>query len=92
MRPLIRAMLFYYAVISIVLLILMGIDKVRARRNEWRIKEATLIVTALLGGGIGGFLGMKLFHHKTKKWYFYVMFAVGIAVHSVLLWCAYSKF
>lgn len=91
MPLLIKAMLWYYVIVSIVLLILMGIDKVRARRNEWRITEATLIITALLGGGIGGLLGMKLFHHKTRKWYFYVMFTVGIVVHSILLWCAYSK-
>lgn len=91
MPLLIKAMLWYYVIVSIVLLILMGIDKVRARRNEWRITEATLIITALLGGGIGGLLGMKLFHHKTRKWYFYVMFTVGIVVHAILLWCAYSK-
>lgn len=91
MTPLIKVMLFYYAIVSIVLFILMGVDKVKAKRNEWRIRESTLFVTALIGGGIGGLLGMKLFHHKTKKWYFYVMFAVGIVLHVILLWCAYSK-
>jgi len=91
MPLLIKVMLVYYVIVSIVLFILMAFDKVKAKRNEWRIRESTLIVTALLGGGIGGFLGMRLFHHKTRKWYFYVMFAVGVVLHAILLWCAYSK-
>ncbi|MEA4971658.1 hypothetical protein SDC9_96389 [bioreactor metagenome] len=91
MPLLIKVMLIYYGVVNVVLFILMGVDKVKAKRNEWRIREATLFVTALVGGGIGGFLGMRLFHHKTKKWYFYVMFAVGVVLHTILLWCAYSK-
>ena len=49
---------------------LMGIDKRRARKNLWRIKERTLFLPVLLGGGVGGILGMKVFHHKTRHWYF----------------------
>lgn len=49
---------------------LMGIDKRRAKRHEWRIPEKTLFLFTLLGGGIGGTLGMWHFRHKTQHWYF----------------------
>ena len=48
----------------------MGIDKRRAKKESWRIKETTLFLPVLLGGGVGGILGMKVFRHKTKHWYF----------------------
>ncbi len=48
----------------------MGIDKYRAVHDLWRISEPALFLFPLLGGGVGGFLGMLLFHHKTRKWQF----------------------
>jgi len=50
--------------------LLMGIDKGRAKREAWRISEKTLFLPAVLGGALGGILGMRLFRHKTKHWYF----------------------
>lgn len=50
--------------------ILMGIDKRRARKGAYRISERTLWIIALLGGTVGMIVGMYIFHHKTKKWYF----------------------
>ena len=49
---------------------LMGIDKRRARRDKRRIPEKTLFLPVVLGGALGGTLGMRLFHHKTRHWYF----------------------
>ncbi len=49
---------------------LMGVDKRRARRGDWRISEKTLFLPAVLGGALGGVLGMRVFRHKTKHWYF----------------------
>lgn len=46
---------------------LYGVDKRRAKRNEWRIPESRLLLAAALGGGAGALLGMLVFHHKTKK-------------------------
>lgn len=49
---------------------LMGADKRRARRGKRRISEKTLFLPAVLGGALGGTLGMRMFHHKTRHWYF----------------------
>ena len=49
---------------------LMFSDKKRARRGDWRIRERTLFLVAVFGGSLGSILGMRLFHHKTKHWYF----------------------
>ncbi len=62
--------LIYYIIINIVGFTVMGIDKKRAIRGAWRISEASLFMTALLGGAAGCTLGMQYFRHKTKHWYF----------------------
>ena len=51
-------------------LYLMWADKQRAKKDKWRIPEKTLFLAAVLGGGLGTTLGMHLFRHKTKHWYF----------------------
>lgn len=58
--------------INITAFTMMGIDKKRAKKHEWRIPEARLFGAALLGGGPGAVLGMYFFRHKTKHWYFVV--------------------
>ena len=42
-----------------------GIDKLKAKRSKWRISEATLLWMAVIGGSIGAWLGIKIWHHKT---------------------------
>ncbi len=66
--------LFWVSVWSIVALIQMGLDKRRAKAGQRRIPEATLLLTALLGGSPGSLLGMMTFHHKTQK----LKFRIGI--------------
>ena len=60
----------YLLGINLVSFFLMGIDKSKARRRKWRIPEKTLFAFALLGGSIGSILGIRIFHHKTRHWYF----------------------
>lgn len=60
----------YWAVLNLAGFAMMGIDKKRAIRGAWRISEATLFLTAFLGGALGCTLGMRHFRHKTKHWYF----------------------
>lgn len=52
---------------SLLAFVLFGMDKAKARRGGRRIPEVTLLCVSLLGGGIGAFAGMRLFHHKTRK-------------------------
>ncbi|MCQ2550082.1 MAG: DUF1294 domain-containing protein [Lachnospiraceae bacterium] len=77
-------LLIYLLVLNLFELTLMGIDKQKAKRNVFRISEANLFLVAILGGSIGGILGMHLFHHKTRKWYF-VYGMPAILVVQILL-------
>ena len=75
----------YYAAVNICLLALMGIDKRKAICHKYRIKEATLFLFSAIGGGLGGLLGMKLFHHKTNKLKFHIIYWFFTIIHIVLL-------
>lgn len=63
-------LILYLAVLNVTGYVIMGVDKKRAIRGAWRISEASLFLTALLGGALGCTLGMHHFRHKTKHWYF----------------------
>lgn len=63
----IKNILIYLIIINLVSFLAMYIDKKRAKWGKWRIKESTLFILVLLGGGIGGIAGMYVFRHKTKK-------------------------
>ncbi|MBR5258931.1 MAG: DUF1294 domain-containing protein [Eggerthellaceae bacterium] len=65
---------WYLLAINVVTFAVYGIDKFKAKRGMWRIKEATLLGLAVAGGSIGAILGMYLFRHKTKK----PAFTVGV--------------
>ena len=67
---LLYALGIYLLIVNLWAFALMGIDKRRAKKDVWRVKEKTLFLPVLLGGGVGGILGMKTFRHKTKHWYF----------------------
>lgn len=78
------------AALNIFSFILYGIDKHKAKSGKWRIKEATLILSAAIGGSIGALLGMSVFHHKTQKPKFFigvpVILVLQLAIVFVLLW------
>ena len=57
--------LIYLAVINVVTFFMYGIDKWKAKKSKWRIREAALLGLAVLGGSIGAWLGMQVWHHKT---------------------------
>ncbi len=56
----------YVIITNVIGFLLMGIDKLKARRRGFRIPEATLFIVAIIGGSIGSILGMYLFRHKTR--------------------------
>jgi len=63
----------------------MGIDKRRAIKNKWRIREHTLLLIAFLGGGIGSFLGMRIFHHKTKHKKFIILVPLAAILYALIV-------
>lgn len=66
----------YFILINLLGLLFMYIDKEKAKRSKWRIKESTLFSIAMLGGSIGAYIGMKTFRHKTK----HAKFKYGIPI------------
>ena len=75
-KTIILAVLAVVVVMNIAAFALMGHDKKRARQGKWRVSEKTLFLVTACFGGLGGVLGMKVFHHKTRHWYFKVVFPV----------------
>ena len=81
-----KILIIYLLIINIIGFSVMGIDKKRAIRGAWRISEASLFLTALLGGALGCTLGLQQFRHKTKHWYFrYGMPAITLVQFILLL-------
>jgi len=71
-----KLLVIYLILINALGLILMLTDKIKARKNLWRIPEATLMWVAGLGGSLGVFAGMRLFRHKTL----HIKFSLGVPV------------
>ena len=65
MNPLHSCLVYCLLAINTVTFIVYGIDKYKAKKAKWRISEATLLLLAVLGGSIGAWIGMKVWHHKT---------------------------
>ena len=63
---LLHIVLIYLAVINVVTFFMYGVDKWKAKKSKWRIRETALLGLAVLGGSIGAWLGMKAWHHKTQ--------------------------
>lgn len=80
--------LAYFAFITIFAFTLMGVDKRKAKKGAFRISEASLFVSALLGGAIGSVFGMLVFHHKTNHWYFqaFMPLLALLEMFGVLVW------
>ena len=57
--------LYYLIAINIITFFICGIDKLKAKKGKWRITESTLLLLAIIGGSIGAWLGIKVWHHKT---------------------------
>ena len=85
------AVLLYLVVMTIVGLVIMKADKVKASKQKWRVKESTLFLISLLGGSLGTWLGMYLFRHKTKHWYFVVFMPLILIGHIALLVFLFSR-
>ena len=86
-------MLFiYFVTINLIAFILYGIDKKKAIKDRFRIPERVLIFVAIIGGALGAFLGMHIFHHKTKKKKFSITVPVFLVIWILLvIWGFYQN-
>lgn len=85
-KAVLNSLLIYYAVMSLAAFAAFGLDKRRAVKGRWRIRERTLILLCLAGGMPGAAAGMRLFRHKTRKWYFTASLFLAAAIHGALLY------
>ena len=74
----------YLFIINAIGFILMLVDKIKARKNLWRIPEKVLFLSAIIGGSIGSLLGMYVFRHKTKHFSFILGMPLILAIQIVL--------
>ena len=82
-----QLILIYLVAINVVTFFMYGIDKWKAKRSKWRISEATLLGMAVIGGSIGAWLGMRVWHHKTmhKKFQFGIPLII-VAQIALMIW------
>ena len=71
---------------NLLVFMIYGIDKSKAKRGAWRIPEKYLLSFAFLLGGFGAWLAGVTFHHKTRKWYFKTVWFLGIVTTLVTLY------
>ena len=88
----IKFIIAYVIIINIIGLFSMLIDKRRAIKKIWRIPEKTLFLIAILGGSIGSNIGMRLFRHKTKHWYFVFGMPAILIIQLVIIFLVLGKY
>ena len=82
-----KFILIYISVISLVAVIMTIADKSKAKRDAWRIPEATLMLVGLFGGALPMYVTMKTIRHKTKHKKFMIGLPLEIALHAAII-CA----
>jgi uncharacterized membrane protein YsdA (DUF1294 family) len=87
-----KFIIIYVIIINIIGFFSMFIDKRRAKKNQWRIPEKTLFLFAILGGSIGSNIGMRLFRHKTKHWYFVYGMPTILLIQIVIICLLIGKY
>lgn len=80
-----KYILLFYSAVSLVSLLLYGYDKLCARNRKRRVRESVLLSFTLLGGAVGALLGMNLFSHKTRHWYFWAVALLALILQALLL-------
>ena len=75
----------YFIIINVVAFFMYGLDKYKAKHNQWRIPERALLGVAVFGGTLGAIAGMNFFHHKTKHAYFRYGLPAMLVVQILLI-------
>lgn len=94
MQNILWIVIIYLAVMNVVGLAAMGMDKAKAKSGAWRIPEKTLFLFSIIGGSLGTWAGMYLFRHKTKHWYFVVFMLLIFVMHvaaAVIIFYVYRR-
>ena len=81
----------FLAVINVATFLTYGLDKWKAKRSKWRIREAALLMLAVLGGSIGAWLGMIVWHHKTQHKKFKYGIPAIILVQAIIIWYLFFR-
>ena len=88
-KPMIQILLHYLwpylAIINVATFLTFGIDKWKARQSKWRIREASLLLLAVLGGSLGAWLGMQVWHHKTLHKKFRYGVPAILIIHLIII-------
>ena len=79
-----KTILLLFVAVNLVSFALYGLDKLKAKKGLWRIRESTLLLVAALGGSLGALLGMEVFRHKTKHWSFKLLVPLFLLLHIAL--------
>lgn len=74
----------YMVIINFISFIVFGVDKSKSQKNQWRIKESTLIVLSFVGGSMGSIIGMIVYHHKLNKKKFYIGIPLIFILNKVI--------
>lgn len=86
----IHLLLYYLLASNLLTFVIYGIDKYKARHNHWRVREASLLLLAALGGSIGALLAMRVFRHKTQhKKFRYGVPAILLVQLAIAAFCYY---
>ncbi len=80
------------AVMSLIACLFYFIDKRKAQKKQWRIRESVLFGLGFFGGAIGALIGMTLFRHKTKHWYFWVLNVIFLFIQVAAAIAIFIKF
>ena len=80
-----RGIWIVYLMLNVIAFSLFGLDKQRAKRGLWRIRESALLAVIWLMGGVGAWLGMRLFRHKTQKRRFVISANVAYVLQLALI-------
>ena len=81
-----KYLIFYIIIINVITFMMFAIDKKRARKKQWRIPEAWLLLSSLLGGSLGGIISMKIVNHKTKKPKFLIGMPILLIINMLVLY------
>ena len=82
--------LIYVVILSVIELFSYMIDKIKSKANVWRTKEAFLLGVGFFGGAAGAIIGMILFRHKTRHWYFWAVNFLGLIAVAIAAYIIYS--